>query len=144
MVNELEIALKEYRREYKRFPKYYVLRPKDWTGRTHHELLSTLMALSGSEETNERGIKFFEADDRWLSEDGGKYRLNDPWGRPYYVVFDGDYDGEILIPEIVLPNSRKTPVPVEFGSGRKAELRVAVWSAGPDGESGTVDDITSY
>ena len=54
--------------------------------------------------------------------------LNDRWNQAYQVALDDDYDNSVTVP------------------GRSEPLRrqVAVWSLGPDGESGTPDDIASW
>lgn len=52
--------------------------------------------------------------------------FNDPWGNPYRIALDADYDGEVTIPGGTLRQS------------------VAVWSNGPDGVPGNKDDLKSW
>lgn len=52
--------------------------------------------------------------------------LFDPWGAGYRVRLDLDGDGNIRV------------------NGEILQRRVAVWSLGPDGVSGTADDVRSW
>ena len=61
-----------------------------------------------------------------MSDDGGG-ELFDPYGNPFRVVMDTDYDNRILSPA--------------FDPGAKyINQSVIVWSAGPDGDDATVED----
>jgi prepilin-type N-terminal cleavage/methylation domain-containing protein len=61
--------------------------------------------------------------------------LYDPWGRPYKIMLDNDYDEELTV------NVAGTP---KYLHGR----RVAVWSLGPDGKSDDLktaaDDVKNW
>jgi hypothetical protein len=54
----------------------------------------------------------------------------DPWGTPYHMVFDANYDNIVAIPESILPDV--------VGEG------VVMWSSGPDRRSDTADDLRSW
>ena len=56
---------------------------------------------------------------------GGVYR--DPWGRPYYIILDMDYDGRCLSPFPDFAKGSATPIP------KYINKPVLVFSAGPDG-----------
>ena len=56
---------------------------------------------------------------------GGVYR--DPWGRPYYIVLDMDYDGRCLSPFYDFANGSSTAIP------KYINKPVLIFSAGPDG-----------
>jgi hypothetical protein len=53
--------------------------------------------------------------------------LFDPWGREYLITLDYDGSGTVKGP-----------------GGENVKAGVIIWSAGPDGESGTEDDIRSW
>ena len=84
------------------------------------------------DDLNPRELKFIETipakDGRGGSvdlDDKAKARLLDPWGSPYQVILDADYDGEIKVP------------------GGKVRTAVGVYSFGPDGKLSD-DDIRSW
>lgn len=85
-----------------------------------------------------RGIRYLNPKEARGKRDGATYHpsrswiigLHDPWGNPYQVVLDTDYDEIIVVP-------LKTPVLLK---GKRA----AVYSAGPDGILETNDDIKSW
>ncbi len=54
----------------------------------------------------------------------------DPWGRPYQMVFDTDYDSICTIPE--------SSYSAVIGEG------VVIWSMGPDRRPDTIDDLRSW
>ncbi len=58
-------------------------------------------------------------------DDKDKARLLDPWGRPYQVILDADYGGEIKVP------------------GGEVRGTAGVYSLGPDGKISD-DDIRSW
>jgi prepilin-type N-terminal cleavage/methylation domain-containing protein len=64
------------------------------------------------------------------------YNFRDPWGNPYIIAFDLDYDNKVEV-----PNSPSTqnpifnPYPYE-----KIARGVIVWSKGPDGKADALPD----
>ncbi len=63
----------------------------------------------------------------------GSAEILDSWGRPYRVVLDANYDGEIDNPELKGTGSVSPPPKLR---GKKC----VVYSAGPDGDYTTWDD----
>lgn len=63
----------------------------------------------------------------------------DYWGQPYRVILDADYDDRIPNPDAHNSSS-------SIAKNAPAQLRrsVAAYSAGPDKQFGTQDDITSW
>lgn len=60
--------------------------------------------------------------------------LYDAWGRPYYIVFDDDYNDEI-------------PNPIKFAASEPTTVRglkAIVYSAGADGIENTKDDVKNF
>ena len=54
-----------------------------------------------------------------------------PWGKPYFIQFDQNYDGEIN-PTILRSNKVINDTPI------------VLWTHGPDGNLGTEDDVKSW
>jgi prepilin-type N-terminal cleavage/methylation domain-containing protein len=54
--------------------------------------------------------------------------LYDPWGHPYEILIDSNYDETVADPF----------------SGEEMDGTVLVWSVGRDGEAGTDDDVTTW
>ncbi len=116
------------------------------------ELLNVLLGYteSTSPPMNTRAIKFLSVKEGKRKTGGGTNGilfkgtststsadgLYDPWSGGYKVVLDGDYDEKIT----VKPKGSSSPQTL---NGR----RVAVWSDGADGVSGTgksTDDVTTW
>jgi prepilin-type N-terminal cleavage/methylation domain-containing protein len=111
------------------------------------DLLKVLLGMeTGTTPMNTRAIKFLSAKEAKGKKGGLQYNtqgstvtgLYDPWGGPFFVLMDADYDEKVSVPASVL-NGGKTL------NGR----RVAVWSKGADaaprGEGGkTGDDVTTF
>ena len=98
------------------------------TGGEKSDLMAVLVGLESAREGNPRGIAYFVArtavdDKNGLKRTNDSAELFDPWGNPYHVVLDYDYDEELRAPD-------GTTV---FGS------KVYVWSPGPDGKHGTLE-----
>ena len=107
------------------------------------QLLRVLCAKD--EINNPRKIIFFESKD--ATESSGKYRggirretgvFYDPWGQPYRLALDADYDGTIANP---------------YPDDGPITASVIVWSLGKDGQQGAPanprtakgsDDICSW
>ena len=108
------------------------------------DLLKTLL---GEDKTlNPRGIKFLSANEGKANKNGLIYNSSgtevtamfDPWGGPYNVILDLNYDEKL---EDVQPK----------GAGNKPSTlngrRVAVWSDGADGVSASgkaADDVKTW
>lgn len=93
---------------------------------------------------NRRGIRFIDIKEGRGDKDGIIYNstgdgvtgLYDPWGGPYNVILDTDYDERIEVQPKASSSSRTL-------NGR----RVVVWSDGADGTEGTgkvTDDVTTW
>lgn len=104
------------------------------------ELLTILRGMETSATLqNIRGIKFLSVREGKNGKNGLIYDpsgafivgLYDPWGNPYTVVLDHDYDEQLHF---------------TYG-GRTVDLRgrrVAAYSPGKDGKPGTADDILTW
>lgn len=136
-VKLIENAIAIYFTEYRKYPKL------------QDEKADTLSSTSGKlaailtveeEETNaeklEKPLRIdflplpeAQADGKggWIAgrvKDGEKSAIYDPWGNPYAISFDTDYNSKIENPS---------------GEGQLLE-KVIIWSGGPDGEMDTWED----
>lgn len=108
-------------------------------------LLRILLGMeTGGTPLNPRAIKFLSAKEGKANKNGLIYNtagtavtgMFDPWGGPYFVMMDADYD------------ERVTPTPAAGGSVTLNGRRAAVWSNGADATRGTggraTDDVTTW
>jgi len=102
--------------------------------------VQVLRILTGKDpERNPRGVPYLrtrEGKDRkngLIYEEGtGKVTgMFDPWGNPYQMVFDTDYNEEIVVNIMGKPETVKGQ-------------HVLVYSAGKDRKLGTADDVRSW
>ena len=103
------------------------------------DLLHTLLGSGGGGGLNPRQVKYLQLKSGTGRKNGLIYRPDgsligwfDSWGNPLHVAFDLD-SNEML----TVPDRSGTPLTL---NGR----RVAVWSDGPDGKSGTADDVATW
>jgi prepilin-type N-terminal cleavage/methylation domain-containing protein len=141
----LESAVNSFYTEYGTMPKEG---EQDITARTDSDitLLRVLLGIeaSGTSMLNPRAIKFLSVKEGKSKKNGLIYSssgtgvdgLYDPWGGPYHVILDLDYDEKVQ--------------PQPSAGGNTAALngrRVAVWSNGADGTKGggkASDDVTTW
>ena len=114
------------------------------TGTDEGDLITILLGYEeGTDIENEKKIRFFEAPEAKGARDGIVYAgtgnsvtgLFDPWGEPYRIILDGDYDETL-----------KSPF---TDSGKGSTLRgrrAAVFTYGKNGEpdDGSGDDVKSW
>jgi prepilin-type N-terminal cleavage/methylation domain-containing protein len=122
----------------------------DTTVQTNNQikLLNVLLGLegSGSNVLNTRAIKFLSVREGKGNKNGLIYNTNgtsiqglfDPWGGPFHVMLDLNYDEQLNIPGTVFNGGRTL-------NGR----RVAVWSLGADAAPGGTggkksDDVVTW
>lgn len=105
------------------------------------KLLTVLLGMEGKSTTkqNPRDIKFLSVKEGKNHKNGLIYNtaatsvegLYDPWGNPYTLVLDTDYDEKLQF----TVGSRTVKL-----DGR----RVAAFSPGSDGKLGTADDVMTW
>jgi len=104
-------------------------------------LLKTLLGMDTT--LNPRSIKFLSVKEGKANKNGLIYNTSgsdvtgmyDPWGGPYHVILDLDYDEKVA------------PAPSAGGGVTLNGRRVAVWSNGADGVSATgkiTDDVKTW
>lgn len=135
-VEALSRAILRYQREYGMWPGESVPGGTDLrfgTRRSNAELIRTLRAEGPTISTlNPQRMVFIEVEryqKGWSGLDANGAFL-DPWGTPYQVVLDTNYDNAAQVDNSVY--------------GRVVGVGVLVWSCGPDRRSETKDDILSW
>lgn len=109
------------------------------------EVLTVLLGMeNATTPLNPRAIKFLAVKEGKANKNGLIYNstgnsvtgLFDPWGGPFYIALDGDYDEAV------------TPSPTAPGAKPKLNgRRAAVWSNGADGVRGggaAGDDVRTW
>jgi type II secretory pathway pseudopilin PulG len=116
-VAQIVAAWKAYYSDYKHFP--------DVGGPTITEMGEEALEILRGEADNDSNPRRTEYMDFHLNTD----EFLDPWKNRYRVVLDSaPYDGRVDIP----------------GHGSGLKFSAVSWSTGPDGESGTADDVCSW
>lgn len=136
-INQLVISCDAFFEEYQALPMA-TTSINDTEQATDNQLMATLVGKRSAEKENPKFLTFFS----WhKARDGkggfiirnGKMRLTDPWGKPYRVVLDYDYNNQL-----------REPLESKIISDR----RVIAYSYGPDRMSGTpetnADNICSW
>lgn len=142
MARELENSINQFYNEYGALPEPGSTKMSrdvvfDTSGPEGQQVLSVVMGNEpGPALQNSHKLRFFTARAGAGGKGGliplpsGLSELRDPWGNPYQIIIDGDYD-EALTP----PASSGTASPVK---GR----RVLVYSLGRDGKGGAEAVLT--
>jgi prepilin-type N-terminal cleavage/methylation domain-containing protein len=138
----IETAVNNFYTEYGSMPKDGT---SDTTVKTDSDttFLNVLLGLegTGSSVLNTRGIKFLSVKEGKAKKNGLIYNgesvegLYDPWGGPFNVMLDLDY------------NEKITVQPTAGGGATLNGRRVAVWSNGVDGVKGggkAADDVKTW
>lgn len=137
-MSQLILACDDYYEEYQQLPLGSTTNIDGvqlTTGEGSNTLMTSLChRLDVGESYKERSFFVFHEDEDGKNglarnEDGTNAELFDPWGSPYHVLFNYDYDDELKVPHTgkIFKNQR-----------------VLIWSPGHDQISGTADDICSW
>jgi prepilin-type N-terminal cleavage/methylation domain-containing protein len=144
----IELAVNNFYTEYGFMPKELNDDPPTALNTVNDlDFLNVLLGLpeTGSTPLNTRGIKFLTVKEGKARKNGLIYATNgtsvtglyDPWGGPYYVMLDGNYDERIKVKTAASPAEATL-------NGR----RVAVWSNGADCIRGVggkaTDDVKTW
>lgn len=141
-VKSVEAAAKAYFNEYSRFPHIPTTMPNDYsysynTGNQSDDnvnLMNVLRSIASPNGNlnfinNMRKIVFLEVSENSLANGS----FVDPWGTneasQYRITLDTDFDNVCEPPSSI---------------GNVTNRSVIVWSAGPDGQVNTADDVTSW
>lgn len=142
----IESAVNNFYTEYGSIPKENADENTPIKTDTDLDFLKVLLGQEGNSGTvlNNRSIKFLSVREGKAKKNGMMYDstgkptgLYDPWGGPYLVVLDSNYDEKLEVSTAAV-STKKTL------NGR----RVAVWSNGADAVKGTggkaADDVLTW
>ncbi|MEX1047959.1 MAG: prepilin-type N-terminal cleavage/methylation domain-containing protein [Akkermansiaceae bacterium] len=141
----IEAAVNNFHTEYGSMPKSNLTGDDEVNTKDDVDLLKVLLGIETvTTPLNTRAVKFLSVREGKAGKNGLIYNstgttvtgLFDPWGGPYYIALDGNYDEKI---EVKPSASPKTTL-----NGRRA----AVWSNGADAVGGTGgavgDDVKTW
>lgn len=94
-VQQMAAAIRAFELEYGRQPST-TTGEDQWVGGNNENLVKVLLGID--QNLNPRGIRFFEP--KMVSDTKGgvnqsNFRFYDPWGSPYYIKLNTDYDNKI-------------------------------------------------
>lgn len=143
-IRDIVTGLKQYQVDYGRFPVP--------AGQAAEEVLdldagsAVLKVLLGEnpQALNPKTERYIEpkigkAGAGGLIGAGDDYALVDPWGQPYRVILDLNYDGRVANPDA--QNDDQT---IAEGALAQLPMSVLVFSSGPDRKLHTRDDVVSW
>ena len=133
MISGIQNAVANYNNEYGKLPVAKGGKSaREAPIETEGTFLAILMGADAGKKFNPRKIQFLEPKEakgegfNGVVMAGDNPRsLNDPWGNPYVVLMDANYDGKVRNPDE--DNESDT----QF-----VNQDVIVWSRGPDGDDG--------
>lgn len=138
-VKALERAILRYQREYGTWPSPALAGSADvhyGRLRPNAELMRILRAEEGGgnpeHSLNPQRLMFIEIEPHkpgWSGLDS-RGEFLDPWGTPYQIVLDSNYDNAAHVENSIY--------------ARQIGVGVLIWSCGPDRKSETRDDLTSW
>jgi prepilin-type N-terminal cleavage/methylation domain-containing protein len=94
-VQQIASAIRAFELEYGRLPSN-TTGDDQWIGSNNENVIKALLGLD--QGLNPRNIRFLEAkvvDRQSGGVDQSSYRFYDPWGSPYYIKLNTDYDNKI-------------------------------------------------
>lgn len=139
-ISHLILACESYFEEYQQFPLGSDTNTDQvqlTNGKENDTLMTALCSRSSAMDESYKTLNFFTFDKKAIdgkdgllrNEDGSYAELFDPWGSPYHVLLDYDYNNQLRAP---------------FTGKIIPDKKILIWSPGPDKESGTEDDIRSW
>lgn len=129
-ITHLEVACEDYREECEAFP-LNISNNQDsilkTNGKSAPTVMTALYGLKTSEDENYKNTQFFsfkpkEKNSPGIVRTATSVELLDPWGNPFFIMFD--YDGDQTLSN---PISGET----------MTKTRLLIWSLGRDGKSGS-------
>lgn len=138
-MSQLHLACDDYYEEYQQLPLGSTTTVDEvqlTTGKGERTVMAVLCARIGNKDGSRKEENFFEGKEAidgknglLRNEEGTYAELFDPWGSPYHILLDYDYNRQLKDPstrEII------------------TDTNILIWSPGPDKKPGTADDIHSW
>lgn len=140
-IKDMGMAIAEFHKAYHRLPLHEpVSAHEDTRLRSSGTWLAELLNDPGS-TLNSKRLVFISpvmanGGKNGLLQKDGAWVLVDPWGEPYYLIFDTNNDGMVSHLEFsTTQNISSPPLPQHLRPGS-----VIIYSAGPDRDPGTWED----
>ncbi len=145
LLTNIQTAVQQYFTEYHRMPVEDGSEEPVRLNQGSPVVAILLGDQAGPGRANPAGIPFLQANPArngrhgLIENAGAPPSLVDRWGNPLYLLMDSDRDGRVPNPD----RANRDPG-IAADAPPHLRTRVAVFSAGPDGERGTRDDIVSW
>ncbi len=136
-MGQLTTACEDYYEEYQQLPlgsitnsdSAQITTTPSTSPQVGSPFMAALLGLKSAEEENYKLTSFFYCKMAKEQKDGlhrieNAAELFDPWGNPYHLVLNYDYDQELR-------------EPLAIGNDILYDRKVLIWSTGPDGKSGS-------
>lgn len=134
---QIVLAITNYFSEYNKYPVDSAAKPGDPVYSTdNNAVLDVLRNVTGStigNKMNARAVPYLSiraASNQTAPRDGLQISTGvwfDPWGSPYNIAVDGNYDNQINSP---------SPLPNFYSDAGAFQLGAIVWAFGKNGQSG--------
>jgi prepilin-type N-terminal cleavage/methylation domain-containing protein len=143
-IRDVVTGLKQYQVDYGRFPVPAGRATEDMLDLDSGSAVLKVLLGENPQRLNPKAERYIEpkigqAGAGGLIGAGDDYSLVDPWGQPYHVVLDLNYDGRLANPDAQNEDA-------EIAGEALAQLPVSVlvFSSGPDKKLYTRDDVVSW
>lgn len=143
-VRDITTGLKQYQVDYGRFPVPAGQAVEDVLDLDSGSAVLKVLLGENPQRLNPKAERYIEpkigkAGAGGLIGAGADYSLVDPWGQPYHVIMDLNYDGHIANPD---EQNEDTAIAGEALA--QLPVSVLVFSSGPDKKLYTRDDVVSW
>ena len=143
-IRDITTGLKQYQVDYGRFPLPAGLASEEVMDLDAGSLVLKVLLGENPQRLNPKAERYIEpkvgkAGAGGLIGAGDHYSLIDPWGQPYHVILDLNYDGRVANPDTQNEDSAITGEALA-----QLPMSVLVFSSGPDKRLYTRDDVVSW
>jgi prepilin-type N-terminal cleavage/methylation domain-containing protein len=143
-LKDVTLGIKNYQVEYNRYPLPPGQTTEDPIALSQGSMILAILLGQNEQKLNPRQITYLEPP---MGKDGagglsgtdGNYALMDPWGMPYEVIIDANYDNKIANPD-----TKNQDPTISSGAPPYLIMGVAGLSFGEDKVQNTKDDVVSW
>lgn len=143
-IRDIVTGLKQYQVDYGRFPVPAGQAAEDMLDLDSGSAVLKVLLGENPQRLNPKAVRYIEpkigkAGAGGLIGAGDDYSLVDPWGQPYHVVLDLNYDGRLANPD-----AQNEDAEIAGEALTQLPVSVLVFSSGPDKKLCTRDDVVSW
>lgn len=143
-IRDIATGLKQYQVDYGRFPVPAGQRTEDILDLDAGSTVLKVLLGEDPQRLNPKAERYIEpkigkSGAGGLIGAGDGYSLVDPWGQPYHIIMDVNYDGRI-----VNPDAQNQDTAIAAKALAQLPMHVLVFSSGPDKKLHTWDDVVSW